>query len=304
MPRRLPGSRSLQRATPAAVSTSGYYDWCARHAAGRSERQLDEGRLVELMREIFDASDGNYGVPRMHRELRRGGLVVNVKRVHRLMRRHGMVGRFHRRRVVTTIVGGTAYVIPDLIGRRFAPGTPNTAWCQDITYIATGEGWLYMASVVDLGSRRLLGYSMADHMRTELVTDALPMAIGARRHDVNGVNGVIVHADRGTPVSTRRTSTPASVPTITCGPPSGEPVCVGIAWAEFVPFLAFSPEIRRVVYSTNAIESLNARLRRAVRARGHFPNEHAALKCLYLTIRSLVPTGRGRARWAVRWNLP
>lgn len=74
------------------------------------------------------------------------------------------------------------------------------------------------------------------------------------------------------------------------------------AWAEFVPFLAFSPEIRRVVYSTNAIESLNARLRRAVRARGHFPNEHAALKCLYLTIRSLDPTGRGRARWAVRWK--
>jgi putative transposase len=179
----------------ADVSTSGYYDWCARRTAGPSDRQLGEERLVELMREIFDASDGNYGVPRMHRELRRGGLVVNVKRVHRLMRRHGMVGRFHRRRVVTTIAGGTAYVIPDLIGRRFAPGTPNKAWCQDITYIATGEGWLYMASVVDLGSRRLLGYSMAEHMRTELVTDALRMAIGARDHDVNGV---IVHADRGT----------------------------------------------------------------------------------------------------------
>jgi putative transposase len=74
------------------------------------------------------------------------------------------------------------------------------------------------------------------------------------------------------------------------------------SWPEFVPFLAFSPEIRAVVYSTNAIESLNARLRRAVRARGHFPNEQAALKCLYLAIRSLDPTGRGRARWMIRWK--
>ena len=74
------------------------------------------------------------------------------------------------------------------------------------------------------------------------------------------------------------------------------------AWAEFVPFLAFELEVRRVIFSTNAIESLNARLRRAVRARGHFPNEQAAMKCLYLALRSLDPTGRGRQRWAVRWK--
>ena len=74
------------------------------------------------------------------------------------------------------------------------------------------------------------------------------------------------------------------------------------AWPEFVPFLAYSTEIRKVIYSTNAIESLHARFRRAVRARGHFPNEQAALKCLYLTIRSLDPTGRGRARWVIRWK--
>ena len=76
----------------------------------------------------------------------------------------------------------------------------------------------------------------------------------------------------------------------------------GTAWAEFVPFLAYELEVRRVIFSTNAIESLNARFRRAVRARGHFPNEQAALKCLYLVIRSLDPTGRGRQRWAVRWK--
>jgi transposase-like protein len=74
------------------------------------------------------------------------------------------------------------------------------------------------------------------------------------------------------------------------------------AWPEFVPFLAYSAEIRKVIYSTNAIESLHARFRRAVRTRGHFPNEQAALKCLYLTIRSLDPTGRGRARWITRWK--
>ena len=179
----------------AGVSTSGYYDWSARVAAGPTEREIAEADLVELMREIFDASDGNYGVPRMHRELRRAGLTINEKRVRRLMRRHGMAGRFRRRRCRTTFPGPDGYVIPDLVGRLFDPGAPNQAWCQDITYIATGEGWLYLASVLDLGSRRLLGYSMADHMRTELVLDALAMAVTARAGDVAGV---IAHADRGT----------------------------------------------------------------------------------------------------------
>ena len=178
----------------AEVSTSGFYDWSKREAAPPTEREIAEEALVALMREIFDAADGNYGVPRMHRELRHGGVVVNEKRVRRLMRLHGMAGRCIRRRVRTTLPGPDGYTIPDLVGRAFAPGAPDVAWCQDITYIATGEGWLYLASVLDLGSRRLLGYSMADHMRTELVLDALGMAIAAR----DGVAaGVIAHADRG-----------------------------------------------------------------------------------------------------------
>jgi transposase InsO family protein len=178
----------------ADVSSSGYYDWCAREAAGPTERQLAEDELVELMRAIFAAADGNYGVPRMHGELRRAGLVVNKKKVRRLMRRHGMIGRHRRRRVITTFPGPDGYVLPDLVGRRFDPGAPDRAWCQDITYIATGEGWLFLASVLDLGSRRLLGYSMADHMRTELVLDGLGMAVTARG---GAVAGVIAHADRG-----------------------------------------------------------------------------------------------------------
>lgn len=178
----------------ADVSTSGFYDWCQREAAPPTVREVAEAELVELMREIFDASDGNYGVPRMHRELRRAAVAVNVKRVHRLMRLHGMAGRFRRRRCRTTFPGPDGYQIPDLVTRAFAPGAPDVAWCQDITYIPTGEGWLYLASVLDLGSRRLVGYSMADHMRTELVLDALSMAITARG---GNVAGVIAHADRG-----------------------------------------------------------------------------------------------------------
>ena len=178
----------------AGVSTSGFYDWCRREETGPSVRELLDAELVGLMREIFDAAEGAYGVPRMHRELRGNGIVVNEKRVRRLMRLHGMAGRCIRRRCTTTIPGPDGYTIPDLVGRAFTPGKPDVAWCQDITYIHTGEGWLYLASVIDIGSRRMLGYSMADHMRTSLVTNALDMAIAARG---GAAAGVIAHADRG-----------------------------------------------------------------------------------------------------------
>jgi transposase InsO family protein len=176
------------------VSTSGYYDWRERETAGPTERQLADAALVELMREIHAGADGNYGVPRMHKELRRAGVVVNKKKVHRLMRQASLVGRHRPRTVRTTFPGPDGYVIPDLVGRRFDPGAPDVAWCQDITYVPTGEGWLFLAGVLDLGSRRLLGYSMDDHMRTELVLDALGMAVGARG---GAAVGVIAHADRG-----------------------------------------------------------------------------------------------------------
>jgi putative transposase len=180
----------------AGVSTSGYYDWCEREAAGPTERQLAEAELVVLMRQLFDDADGNYGVPRLFKALRKAGLAVNKKKVSRLMRLHGMAGRHRRRTCRTTFPGPDGYEIPDLVGRRFEPGKPDVAWCQDITYIPTREGWLYLASVLDLGSRRLLGYSMADHMRTELVLDALKMAVAARGGD-HAVAGIIAHADRG-----------------------------------------------------------------------------------------------------------
>ena len=117
----------------AEVSTSGFYDWCTRATTEPTERELAETDLVALMRDIFDAADGNYGVPRVHRALRHGGITVNEKRVRRLMRLHGMAGRCLRRRVRTTIPGPDGYTIPDLVGRAFSPGQPDVAWCQDIT---------------------------------------------------------------------------------------------------------------------------------------------------------------------------
>lgn len=178
----------------AEVSTSGYYDWKARVAAGPTRREISDDQLVELIKAIFDAADGNYGVPRVHRALRDGGLRINRKKVHRLMRLHGLAGRFCRRRVQTTVHGEGGYRIPDLVARNFDPGVADRAWCQDITYVQTKEGWLFVASVIDIGSRRLLGYSMNDHMRTELVTSALSMAIAGRG---GSVSDTIAHADRG-----------------------------------------------------------------------------------------------------------
>ncbi len=146
------------------------------------------------MREIHAESDATYGEPRMTEELARRGRPVNHKRVRRLMRLHGIVGVFKPAKVRTTIPAEENPPMPDLVGRRFAPAAPDVVWCGDITYVPTGEGWLYVASVLDLGSRRLLGYSMADHMRTELVADALTMA-GATRGGQTG--GIIFHGDRG-----------------------------------------------------------------------------------------------------------
>jgi putative transposase len=130
----------------------------------------------------------------MTSELVRRGIVVNHKRVERLMRQHGIVGVHKPAKVRTTISAEDNPPIPDRVERNFTPSAPDVAWCSDITYIATGEGWLYLASVLDLGSRRLLGYSMADHMRTELVIDALDMAAAVR----GGITaGIIGHSDRG-----------------------------------------------------------------------------------------------------------
>ena len=178
----------------ADVSRQAFCDWRQRVAGGSTPAEQAEADLVAEMRTIHDDVDGTYGSPRMTVELAHRGVVVNHKRVERLMRAHGIVGVHKPARVRTTIPAEDAPPLPDLVGRRFNPGRPDVAWVGDITYIPTGQGWLYLASVLDLGSRRLLGYSMADHMRTELVADALTMAAGAR---AGATTGIIFHGDRG-----------------------------------------------------------------------------------------------------------
>lgn len=178
----------------ADVSRQAFNDWRARMSKGPTTAEAAEADLVAAIRSIHEQFDGTYGEPRVTEELARRGWTVNHKRVERLMRVHGIVGVHKPTRLRTTIPAENSPPLPDLIGRRFNPGRPDVAWVGDITYIATDEGWLYLASVLDLGSRRLLGYSMAAHMRTELVADALTMAAGVR----GGLTaGIIFHGDRG-----------------------------------------------------------------------------------------------------------
>ena len=192
--RKAEGFPITKACTVAEVSRQAFCDWRAQRAAGPTAVEVAEAELVGVMREIHAESDGTYGEPRMTEELARRRRLVNHKRFRRLMRHHGIVGVHKPAKVRTTIPAEENPPAPDLVGRRFAPAAPDVVWCGDITYVATGEGWLYLASVLDLGSRRLLGYSMAEHMRTELVVDALEMAAATRGGQTGGV---IFHGDRG-----------------------------------------------------------------------------------------------------------
>jgi putative transposase len=142
---------------------------------------LHDAWLTGRIRAIHEASKGRYGSPRVHAMLRRDGIRVGEKRVARLMRLAGLQGAHRRRRKGCTV--GVEGVEPfgDLVGRDFRPDAPNRVWAADIKQIKTGEGWLYLAAVQDLYSRRIVGWAMAPHMRQELVIDALRMAVKARR---------------------------------------------------------------------------------------------------------------------------
>jgi putative transposase len=181
--------------TAAGVSTSAYYVWTA-SAQGAAERHREEVRLVGEIRRIHARSGGTYGTPRVTVELRRRGQAVNHKRVERLMRTHGIVGYRPRRRRSLTRQGRAAPPAPDLLGRLFDPDQVDLAWCGDVTYIPTDEGWLYLASVIDLASRHLLGWSMSGHHDARLVTDALDAAVATR--GLKRLDGTIFHSDRGT----------------------------------------------------------------------------------------------------------
>jgi putative transposase len=179
----------------AGVTRSAYYAWTARAAQGPSDRQRQEAGLVGEIRRIHAHSRATYGAPRVHAELRRRGWAVNHKRVERLMRRHGIVGHRPRRRRSLTRQDRGAAPAPDLLGRRFDPDQVDVAWCGDVTWIPTDEGWLYLASVIDLASRHLLGYSMGTHHDAALICAALETAVATRGRQ--RMDGTIFHADRG-----------------------------------------------------------------------------------------------------------
>ena len=173
------------------VSRSGFHAWQARKPC---KRALEDERLTVRIREIHKDNRTVYGSPRVHAELVLGdGERIARKRVERLMRAAGISGLVRRRRGRTTISVPGVRVCEDLVDRVFATAAPNRIWVADITYLRTWQGWLYLVAVQDLFSRRIVGWSMADHMRTELVTDALQMALAKRRPGP----GLIWHSDQG-----------------------------------------------------------------------------------------------------------
>ena len=177
------------------VSASGYFNWLRRRESGHggpARRHSDEALLAHI-RAIHAEVKGEYGWPRMHKELLARGIRVGKDRVRKLMQQHAIKARTKRKFVVTTDSRHSLPVAPDLVQRRFKPEEPNQLWSGDITYIQTDEGWLYLAAVIDLFSRQVVGWSLQPHMQAGLVKDALAMAWWRRRPPP----GVIFHSDRG-----------------------------------------------------------------------------------------------------------
>jgi transposase InsO family protein len=178
------------------VSRAGFYDWAAREAAGPTAAQVDEEDLVAKIRLVFKEARGNYGEPRVTAQLARDGVAVNHKRVARLMGRHDLRGRCGRRKVRTTVQDRTAEPFPDLVERVFVRDRLDQLWLGDLTYVATDEGWLYLSGVSDACSRRLLGWSITDHLRVDGPLDALHAAVDCRGGQAH-VAGVVFHSDKG-----------------------------------------------------------------------------------------------------------
>jgi len=172
------------------VTRQGYYRWLAQ---GACQRERTDAALTEAIVAIHAELDGHPGVRRVWAELLARGVRVSPKRVWRLMRAAGLRGRHPRAWRKTTIAGQRPVDAPDLIGQDITAEVPNTRWCGDITYVRTVEGWVYTATVIDLHSRKVVGYAVANHLRTSLIVEALAAALLTRRPPA----GVIFHSDRG-----------------------------------------------------------------------------------------------------------
>lgn len=182
-----------------AVSRSGYYAWRDR---APSARQVANERLLQEMQDLRQGAEAAYGSPRMTVELQSRGHACSENRVARLMRRHDLRAQVRSRFVpCTTDSDHDEPIAPNLLAQRAAPEGPNQIWLQDITYVPTAEGWLYLALVLDLWSRKIVGWAMADHLRSELVVSALRMAQTQRQPG----QGLLVHSDRGVQYASEQT---------------------------------------------------------------------------------------------------
>lgn len=172
------------------VSRSGYYSWLNRKVSNREQ----QNKLLSAdIADIFEKSRQTYGVPRIKKSLESQGKHLGKSRISRIMKQQGLKPKAARRFKVTTNSNHDKIVHPNILAQQFNPAGPNKAWASDITYIKTEEGWVYLATIIDLYSRSIIGWSMAEHMKTSLVIDALDMAIKNR----NPGKGVIHHSDRG-----------------------------------------------------------------------------------------------------------
>jgi len=172
------------------VSRSGFYLWKNR---GEGKREKEELKIMRAIEDIHKASRGNYGSPRIFAELKGLGFKCSKSRVERLMKKHGIRARTRRKFKVTTDSKHSHPVAPNLLNREFSPKGPNAVWGADITYIWTKEGWLFLAVILDLYSRQVVGWSMNKRMTRELTLNALKMAINRR----NPGPGLMHHSDRG-----------------------------------------------------------------------------------------------------------
>ena len=175
------------------VSPSGYHEHFARRATPHQRKHVSNDALLVHIKTIHAQSKGEYGWPRVWKELIVRGIPVGKERVRKLMKLHGIKARSKRKFKATTDSNHNLPIAPNLLDRQFAVGQPDRVWSSDITYLATDEGWLYLAVVIDLFSRQVVGWSMKPHMKTDLVTDALRMA-WFRRHPEAGL---VFHSDRG-----------------------------------------------------------------------------------------------------------
>ena len=251
----------------AEVSTSGYYEWRDRPASATAIRR---GHLKTLIIAIFTLSDETYGYRRVHAQFVRPGEQVSAELVRELMRELDLVSCQPRPYRPTTTVPGDHGPIPDLVNRDFTADAPGQKMVSDITYIPTGEGWLYLATVIDCYTKGCIGYAMADHLRTELVIDALHMA--ARNYPLDP--GAIFHSDRGTQYTSAAFGTATSLLDIRRSV-GATGVCFDNALAESFNAAVKVERVNRTVYPTR--EHARTDVARYIEFRYNTQRLHSAL---------------------------